>query len=452
MVSAGARRPSAAKFHYHLNIFSFNESGLFNSLWRNERVSRDPGFSFRFTQPSSPSLKTPRRRGAGEIVQFADSKRSVCFQTIKIVLGLEPQCTAGTGNWSATVLSDPSDIRRLKPGADGLNPDGEPELDPEFFLSSVVKGWRARVVAVSRGGRLEGILFGKERVISGVPTGVVYADGSLGGLLLANPFYERRVLRAAVEQLLACPGIRGVRLRVPLVAGEPRVVPDLLGLKSIDMHSVPVEYNQSRYWKQHAHLSLPATYQQFLERLGSTTRHNFRYYRKRFESAGHRFVDSLSTNDLLSAALSLQPNAKFMSDSPAARVKQSCEMVSAAQRGFAVGLRHRDGRWMSVIGGWYRPGAGVLCFQCNNDNDFGSHSLSVVLRAYLIEKLIKQGLGELVIWSDTAPPLSRYASYTPTVAVHLDAATTTWRLARRVLSTVGPHLPKRWASAALWVY
>ena len=104
-----------------------------------------------------------------------------------------------------------------------------------------------------------------------------------------------------------------------------------------------------------------------------------------------------------------------------------------------------------VIGGWYLPGRAVLCFQCNNEFDFGSDSLSVVLRGYLIELLIRQGLEELVIWADTGPPLSRYVSYTPTIGIRLDIPTYSWRVARRFISTITPHLPRRLAAAAQWI-
>jgi hypothetical protein len=71
--------------------------------------------------------------------------------------------------------------------------------------------------------------------------------------------------------------------------------------------------------------------------------------------------------------------------------------VAATRQPLAIGLRHRDGQRLSVIGGWYRPAGAVLCFQCNYDCDFGADSLSTVLRAYLIEMLIGQGRKELVI-------------------------------------------------------
>src|ERR1039458_8045862 len=126
-------------------------------------------------------------------------------------------------------------------------------------------------------------------------------------------------------------------------------------------------------------------------------------------------------------------------------------MVAASHRPLAIGLKHHDGEWVSVIGGWYEPRAAVLCFQRNNDRNFSLDSLSVVLRSYLIELLIQQGMEELVIWSDTGPPLSRYVSFVPTLCVRLDVRTYPWRAGRWLATTLGPRLPKRFADAAQWL-
>src|SRR5580704_16985684 len=82
-------------------------------------------------------------------------------------------------NFSAVVLSSPTEIRRLRDAAGPLCQENEAMIDPEFFLDTPSKGWRPRVVAVYRGGDLVGILYTKERVIAGIPTGIVYGDGSL---------------------------------------------------------------------------------------------------------------------------------------------------------------------------------------------------------------------------------------------------------------------------------
>jgi hypothetical protein len=353
--------------------------------------------------------------------------------------------------YSGVLLSAATKIRDLKEVAGQLAQQDEPMLDPAFFLGSVSKGWAPRAVVVYTGPDVAGILYAKERVISGISTGVVYADGSLGGMLFVREQHRQDVFRVALETLLSSPGIRGVRLRVLRDGGDLDAIGQLVVSRSLDVQYSLIEHDDSPLWKYHAHLPLTDSYERFLSRLGSTTRHNFRYYRRRFEASGHRFIDRLSPDELRSAALELAPKSKFVTSWRNLEIENGLKMVAASSRPLAIGLKHQNGEWLSVIGGWYRPRGGVLCFQCNNDCDFGSDSLSIVLRAYLIESLIGQSLEELVIWADTRGPLSRYVSYVPAVGVRLDLPTCSWRVARLLISTARPFLPRRLAAAAQWI-
>ena len=353
--------------------------------------------------------------------------------------------------YSGVLLSAATKILELKEVASQLAQQDEPMLDPAFFLASVSKGWVPRAVVVYTGPDVAGILYAKERVISGISTGVVYADGSLGGMLFVREQHRQDVFRVALETLLSSPGIRGVRLRVLRDGGDLDAIGQLVVSRSLDVQYSLIEHDDSPLWKYHAHLPLTDSYERFLSRLGSTTRHNFRYYRRRFEASGHRFIDRLSPDELRSAALELAPKSKFVTSWRNLEIENGLKMVAASSRPLAIGLKHQNGEWLSVIGGWYRPRGGVLCFQCNNDCDFGSDSLSIVLRAYLIESLIGQSLEELVIWADTRGPLSRYVSYVPAVGVRLDLPTCSWRVARLLISTARPFLPMRLAAAAQWI-
>lgn len=196
-------------------------------------------------------------------------------------------------------------------------------------------------------------------------------------------------------------------------------------------------------------MPLPETYDQLLLSFGSTTRHNFRYYRRRFEAAGHVFVENLSLDEFRQAALYLKPKCSRPGDLDS--TDRLIKMAAAAERPFAVGLKHRNGAWMSVVCGAYRPASGVLLLQVNNDQEFPRDSLSVVIRGYLIESLIQQGMKEFIIWAGTAPPLSRYVNYIPTVGVYLDSPDFMWRLARGLVSKIGPWLPRRIKPDARWI-
>lgn len=201
--------------------------------------------------------------------------------------------------------------------------------------------------------------------------------------------------------------------------------------------------------RDHAVLALPQTYEQLLASFGSTTRHNFRYYRRRCEAAGHVYRERLSMGELRSAAADLEPRCS--KDFQPGSITRALTMVAAAREPLMAGVRHRNGGWLSIIGGMYRPGCGVLFLQLNDDREYPRDSLSVVLRAYVIETLIRQGMKEFIIWAGTSAPISRYASFIPTVGIHLDSTGLAWRIARGFVSMAGPWLPGRFRADARWI-
>jgi len=48
-------------------------------------------------------------------------------------------------------------------------------------------------------------------------------------------------------------------------------------------------------------------------------------------------------------------------------------------------------------------------------------------------------------------PLSRYVTYANTIEMRLDVSSRSWRMARSIISTVEPLLPRRLAAAAHWI-
>ena len=342
---------------------------------------------------------------------------------------------------SAEVLSSEAEIQGLRCSISRLQQQGDIMFDPAFYLASVTKGWVPRVVVVRRGSELAGVIYAKERVLSGYRLGIAYADLTFGSILAGNPIDHPAAVLRGLATLLGYPGIRGIRLRVQRGSAEVAAVRKLLAVNRLDAHFSRV--------KDHAVLSLPRTYEQLLQSFGSTTRHNFRYYRRRCEAAGHVYVDNIPLGELRSAAVLLEP--KCSKPCQPGAVDRLINMTATAARPLAVGLRHRDGDWLSVICGVYRPAAGVLLLQLNNDRDFPDYSLSTVLRGYLMETLIQRGMREFIIWAGTSPPLSRYVTYVPTLAIHLDSPSYWWRLLRLLASAAGPWLPEELRPDARWV-
>jgi hypothetical protein len=343
--------------------------------------------------------------------------------------------------YSCSVLSSPDEIRSLKPFVRRSITQNDILFDPEFFLSSVSSGWEPRVVVVHNETELAGVVYGKEKIILGRHLGVVYADLSLGSASSGDSVHQESIFRIAMEKLLASPGTRGVRLRILRGSPESAAIHKLVASRNLDVHFSRV--------KDHSSLALPDTYEQLLQSFGSTTRHNFRYYRRRFEAAGHIYLESLSLDELSPAAMYLKPRCRIPSQPRS--VERLLEMVAAADEVLAVGLKHRSGEWLGIVGGVYRPGAGVLLLQLSNDRNFPRDSLSVVLRGYLIETLIRRGIRLLTIWGGTAPPLSRYVKYIPTLGIHLDLPSFPWRLERQLVTKIGPWLPKRLGLDAQWI-
>ena len=313
--------------------------------------------------------------------------------------------------------------------------------DPEFFLASVTEGWTPRVVVVRRDNELAGVVCAKERILRGPRLGVVYADLTFGSTLLGDLLEQQDTFLIALETLLGSTGTRGVRLRVRRRGPELAAVRMMAASNRFDVH-----FSRA---KDHASLSLPGTYEELLMSFGSTTRHNFRYYRRRFETAGHVYLENLSLNELRSAALYLQRKCSRPSRPHA--IERVVRMAGTVERPLAVGLKHRNGEWLSIICGVYTSAAGILLLQLNNDRNFPRDSLSVVLRAYLIESLIRQHMKEFIIWAGTSQPLSRYVKHIPTVGVYLDSTEYKWRLVRGLISRLGNCLPRQLKVDARWI-
>ncbi len=354
---------------------------------------------------------------------------------------MEQQTQVEDGTYSCSVLSSPDEIRSLKPFVRRSITQNDILFDPEFFLSSVSSGWEPRVVAVHNQTELAGVLYTKEKILLGYHLGVVYADLSWGSVSFGDSGHQENAFRIAMEKLLASPGTRGIRLRILRGSPESAAIRKLIASRNLDVHLFRV--------KDHASLALPDTYEQLLQSFGSTTRHNFRYYRRRFEAAGHIYLEGLSLDELRSAAMYLKSKCTIPSQSGS--VERLLNMAATADQVLAVGLKHRNGEWLGIIGGMYRPGAGVLLLQLSNDRNFPRDSLSVVLRGYLIETLIRRGVRLFTIWGGTGPPLSRYVKYIPTMGIHLDLPGFRWRLVRRLVTKAGPWLPRRLGLDAQWI-
>src|SRR3954470_8186530 len=351
---------------------------------------------------------------------------------------------AANPRYTAEILSAPAQIEELANEVRRLAPTPDRMGEPSFFLASLSAGGMAGVVVVRRGAILAGEVYTKERRIGGFRTGIVYGDGRLGNLVVAQPAEREAVVTAAITALFESRGTRAVRLAVPSGGADAHAIAATPLARRFDRG-----YGAASLFDLHARLTLANDYQEFLRRLGPTTRHNFRYYRRKFDDAGHVYTHDLSVHDLERAATDLRARSQIPIGD--AEIRRAVAVLAACDRPWASGLRHRDGSWLSVAGGWFSGGRAFLFIQVNCDRDHGRASLSVVHRAHLIETLIERGTSELMFWSGLGPPLSRYALPVPTIMACLDRHTPGWRLVRSVIGRSQRWMPKRIAADARWM-
>ena len=351
---------------------------------------------------------------------------------------------SGPREYTSTVFSSASDIAQLAADVDRLLPQRDVALTPQFMLASLDDTWTPRVVVVSRNGRVAGVVYGKERMIGGFSSGLIYGDGRLGHLVVSDLIDCEAVLATAIRAWFALPRVRGVRLAIWPSSAEACTVERVRAALDLDLTiAAPASY------ELHSRLPLASDYDAFLSSLGHQTRRNFRYYRRKFEAAGHRYVERVNPGDLEGMLGSLR--AKSRIPFTAAKMKTAARTVLSTPNPWVVALRHANGDYLSVAAGWFDRGRATMLLQQNNDLEFGDASLSVVLRAYLIETLIGQGTPELVFWSGSAPPLSRYTQPLDAISLHFDARTFGWRLVRGMIGAAQPLLERFGGNDLRWV-
>jgi hypothetical protein len=344
--------------------------------------------------------------------------------------------TTQTTGLAATVVSSPAEILELTPFVRSLVE--EPGmLGPRFFLASFLpQYWKPRVVVVSRGPRTVGLLYCKERVVAGIATGIVFGDDTLGAMIAARTGETDSVLHCAVEALLK-----------HVVALRFRLGSDRLALMESAKAGACIYFRRA---KHHAHLELPGNYGEFLARVGPCTRNNLRRYRRRSEAAGNEFSPDLEFIEFCAAARGLFPNASFATSNR--ELERALDMISAMPMPsrLLIGLRQANGKWISLAGGWYDGERAILNMQLN-DRRMGRDSLSLVLRSYLIEMLVKRGFREIIFWAGTSAPLNSYLAQREEFVAYVDAQSQAWRLVRMACATLAKLAPFSLGDWLEWV-
>ena len=306
-------------------------------------------------------------------------------------------------------------------------------LPPEIFWVTVERGkWRPRVLCVKRGDLVIGFVYLKERMLAGIPSGLVHGDSSMRSMIDSAALDRELVLSTALNFLFSRRSIFGASIYMPSGGLQHRTFADVAEHANLELaYSVPPV--------RHSRLLLPQDYESFLRSLGPHTRRNLRYYRRRFEAAGHIYVDNLSSDDFRSISRELRGKSRI--PTAANLVQRSINIVESAKRPLIWGLCGADGRWMSVLVGWREDDKVTFFFQMNSDLDHPRDSLSMVLRGYVLESLIESGVHTLDFWWGIIGPLAVHARPFPTVNVTLQSKALHSRMLGRLLATLKTHYP-----------
>lgn len=336
-----------------------------------------------------------------------------------------------TANFVQTsVLSSPEHLHGLTQSAEHLLAGLERSAYPEFFGASLSRQWAPRVVIARDEGEIIGFVYAKERYIGGLPTGMIFGDSTLSNMVIARPHDQQRVFLAAMNELLSLRGVRCLRLLMSPHSTEFHGLRELAS-GAYDFSSVAHDY--------HSVLQLPESYKAFVDRLGSRTRRNFRYYRERSEAAGHVYVDHIRLSEFEEIAYSLLK--EDVVGASRTGIERALRIFASVDQPLLVGLRAQDGEWLSIIGGWHESNRAVMFLQMNSDRKHARSSLSLVARAHLIQRLVQQRIPNLLFWAGVGDPLNRYVQPIPGVAVYVDKQDIAWRALRGLVNARRNWIP-----------
>ena len=219
-------------------------------------------------------------------------------------------------------------------------------------------------------------------------------DRSGRGTMLALP-EQRLKVAALASRVLVDRGAHIVMLSFRS-GSEGAGKEDMQGFDFLPSSGIRAEWA----WREReiaAYLSLEDTYDGTLAKMGQKTRSNMRYYRRRAETQlGCRFITSVE----ISPAEYVRFNRECMYPVPEYVALWRLKTMEDLSDPVLMGMKDREGRWLSLMGGRRYKDRMEILWQMNRDG-LPNHSLSTVMRSYCIEREIGWGMKRLYIEGGT---------------------------------------------------
>jgi hypothetical protein len=149
------------------------------------------------------------------------------------------------------------------------------------------------------------------------------------------------------------------------------------------------------------YLQLQGTFDATLAGIGQRTRSNLRYYRRRTErDLGCVFVPAIQMGE----AEFLAFNRECMYAVPSKVASWRYHGRKDVSAPLLMGIKDRDGRWLSLLGGRRHHKETEILWQMNRDG-LSAYSLSLVMRSYFMEHEIREGMTKFFIEGGTPHPM-----------------------------------------------
>jgi hypothetical protein len=240
--------------------------------------------------------------------------------------------------------------------------------------------------------------------LAGVGIGMYTTNDRSGrGTLLAAPELRSNVAEGVSRWLMQ----RGaIAVLISYRDGKGVAQVKTAGGDKLPATAMPKRKKKEPLWARRAreipdYLPLAKTLDATLANIGQRTRSNMRYYRRRAEKdLGCTFFPAVQMDHDQFLAF----NSECMYAVADRVATWRYESLKALSQPILIGIKDKDGRWLSLLGGRRQDADTEILWQMNR-NDLLTYSLSLVMRTYFIEHEISGGMTRMYIEGGTSHPM-----------------------------------------------